>query len=174
MTHFDDIYEIAADNYGLVSAAQAAEIDVAASELNRWVQAGMLERRGHGLYKLVRYTPTDYDRFAEAVALVGADAHLAGTAVLAMHGLAFVNPPKLTVATSKRVRKKLPEWIELVQGKGRPCTQYEGIPSQSVADALIACKGRVMTERLISGAEDAHAKGLIKDKDRERILKELS
>lgn len=174
MAHFDDIYEIAADNYGLINAAQAAEAGVVVSELNRWARAGMLERRGHGLYKLVRYTPTAYDRFAEAVALVGADAHLTGTAVLAMHGLAFANPPKITVATTKRVRKKLPEWIELMQEKEQPYTYYEGIPSQSVSDALISCRGKVMTERLLSAVEDAYANGLIKDADRERILKELS
>ena len=71
MTHFDDIYEIAADNYGLVTFAEAREAGATGGELGRWVAQGRLERRGRGTYRLVRRTPTPYDRYAEAVALVG-------------------------------------------------------------------------------------------------------
>ena len=70
MTHFDDIYEIAADNYGLVTFAEAREAGATGGELGRWVAQGRLERRGRGTYRLVRRTPTPYDRYAEAVALV--------------------------------------------------------------------------------------------------------
>lgn len=37
MTHFDDIYEIAADNYGLVTFAEAKDVSVTGGELDRWV-----------------------------------------------------------------------------------------------------------------------------------------
>lgn len=87
MAHFDDIYELAADNYGLITSAEAKNLGVAKSELNRWVGMGRLLKRGQGVYKLVRYAPTEYDRYAEAVALVGDGSFLFGEAVLAMHGL---------------------------------------------------------------------------------------
>ena len=46
MTHFDGIYDIAAEGHGIVTAAQAQEAGVAPSELNRWCADGRLLRRG--------------------------------------------------------------------------------------------------------------------------------
>ena len=62
MAHFDDIYDIAADGYGIITAAQAREAGAAPSELN----------------KLARWVPTSYDAYAEAAALVGGGAYLHG------------------------------------------------------------------------------------------------
>ena len=139
MAHFDEIYEIAVDNYGLITYAQAREAGLVGAELNRYVADGRLDKRGYGVYKLTRYVPTDYDRFAEAVALVGEGAYLYGDAVLAMHDLALVNPKSITVALPRRSRRKLPDWIRIVVPKiNETPNRYEGIPSQSVADALRA------------------------------------
>ena len=144
MAHFDDIYELAADNYGLITSAEAKNLGVAKSELNRWVGMGRLLKRGQGVYKLVRYVPTEYDRYAEAVALVGDGSFLFGEAVLAMHGLALANPRHISVGTTKRVRRELPEWVQPVTVSGRTVTSYEGIPSQSLAEAILECRGIVM------------------------------
>ena len=78
MAHFDDIYDIAADGYGIITAAQAREAGAAPSEPNRWCADGRLLRRGHGVYKLARWVPTSYDAYAEAAALVGGGAYLHG------------------------------------------------------------------------------------------------
>lgn len=174
MTHFDDIYELATDNYGLITSAEAKGLGVAKSELNRWVGAGRLFKRGQGVYKLVRYVPTEYDRYAEAVALVGDGSFLFGEAVLAMHGLALVNPKRISVGTTKRVRRELPEWVQPVTVSGKTVASYEGIPSQSLAEAILECRGMVMGERLQSAVEDARREGLITKDEFERLRKELS
>lgn len=173
MTHFDDIYEVAADNYGLITAAQARDLGVAKSELNRWVANKRLERRGRGVYKLVKYIPTDLDPYAEAVALVGDGSFLIGETVLAMHGFALVNPGRLTVGTPERIRKSIPEWIAPTTAKGKTTTQYEGIPSQSIAEAILDCRGSVMQERLRSAADEARDRGLITKAEYERLKEEL-
>lgn len=174
MAHFDDIYELAADNYGLITSAEAKNLGVAKSELNRWVGIGRLLKRGQGVYKLVRYVPTEYDRYAEAVALVGDGSFLFGEAVLAMHGLALVNPRRISVGTTKRVRRELPEWVQPVTVSGKTVTSYEGIPSQSLAEAILECRGMVMRERLKSAVEDARREGLITKDEFEHLRKELS
>ena len=174
MAHFDDIYELAADNYGLITSAEAKNLGVAKSELNRWVGMGRLLKRGQGVYKLVRYVPTEYDRYAEAVALVGDGSFLFGEAVLAMHGLALANPRRISVGTTKRVRRELPEWVQPVTVSGRTVTSYEGIPSQSLAEAILECRGIVMGERLKSAVEDARREGLITKDEFEHLRKELS
>lgn len=174
MTHFDDIYELAVDNYGLITSAEAKSLGVAKSELNRWVGMGRLLKRGQGVYKLVRYVPTEYDRYAEAVALVGDGSFLFGEAVLAMHGLALVNPRRISVGTTKRVRRELPEWVQPVAVSGKTVTSYEGIPSQSLAEAILECRGMVMGGRLKSAVEDARREGLITKDEFEHLRKELS
>jgi predicted transcriptional regulator of viral defense system len=172
MARFDDIYEIAADNYGLVTFAKALKAGVTSVELRRFVNDGRLERIGQGVYKLTRYTPTQYDQYAEAVALVGLGSYIHGESVLAMHNLALVNPAKTDVATTKRVRKRLPGWIRIVAASDREeIVSYEGIPSQSVADALRHCQGRVMTERLTEAIRVAAYEGLI-DEATEAFLRE--
>lgn len=174
MAHFDDMYELAADNYGLITSAEAKSLGVAKSELNRWVGMGRLLKRGQGVYKLVRYVPTEYDRYAEAVALVGDGSFLFGEAVLAMHGLALANPRRISVGTTKRVRRELPEWVQPVTVSGKTVTSYEGIPSQSLAEAILECRGMVMGERLKSAVEDARREGLITKDEFEHLRKELS
>ena len=174
MKHFDEIYEIAADNYGLVTAAQAKDVGVVGAELNRYVAAGWLRKLGHGLYKITRYAPTEYDTYAEAVMQVGKDACLYGEAVLAMRGLAFANPAKITVATTRRKRRRLPAWIEVVAPK-EPVEAVSdmGIPSQSVADAIRTCKGRIMPERLSNAVEDARNNGLLTAAEYNELKEEL-
>lgn len=175
MKHFDEIYELAADNYGIVTAAQAREIGVTTGELSRWCTAGKLMRRGHGVYKLAQWVPTPRDVFAEAVTLVGGEGFLWGESVLSMHALALVDPRTVTVATPRRTRRKLPSWVKAVPvPENAKRTFYEGIPSQCVADAIEACRGSVMTERLIEATKHAQAEGLITSEEYERLMKELS
>ena len=174
MTHFDEIYEIAADNYGLVTAAQAKGAGVVGAELFRYVQDGRLTKLGHGLYKLTRYVPTEYDTYAEAVAHVGEGSYLYGDAVLAMHDLAFVNPSRIKVATDKRIRKKIPHWINVVQPEKPVTPTYDnGIPAQSVADAILTCKKTVMRERLLDAVRDAQQKQLLYLGDYEKLKEEF-
>ena len=84
-----------------------------------------------------------------------------GDSVLDMHGLAFVNPRAVTVATPKRLRRTLPSWVRALPAKGYAPVLFEGIPTQKVADAILWCRGLVMDERLVQGTEDAFAKELI-------------
>jgi predicted transcriptional regulator of viral defense system len=115
MARFDDIYEIAADNYGLVTFAEALEAGVTSVELRRFVIDGRLERLGQGVYKLTKYISTVYDQYAEAVALVGPSSYIQGESVLAMHNLALVNPLRTSVATPKRTRRNglaTPNWTK--------------------------------------------------------------
>lgn len=174
MTKYDDIYEYAVEHYGLISSAQAKEIGVTNNELVQYAKRGKVNRVGQGLYKLARYVPTSFDAYAEAVALVGPDAFLFGESVIAMHGLAPTNPTFLQVASSKRVRKTLPSYIKLIQmDADASWTSYEGVPSQSVADAIRSCRGKIMDDRLRDATKNARKQGLITQLEERELLEEL-
>lgn len=175
MATFDDIYEIAADNYGLVTAAEAAGAGAATSEVARWVRQGRLVRVWRGVYRLAHYIPTPYDGYAEAVAIVGPGAYLFGESVIALHGLAPTNPKVTHVATPRRVRRELPDSIAVTPAPpGGAVTAYEGIPSQGVFDSILACRGRLMRERLVQAADAALGRGLITREQRDALEKGIS
>jgi predicted transcriptional regulator of viral defense system len=71
MTKFDDIYEVAADNHGLVTSSEARAIGVSNNELVQYARRGSLVRVGQGVYRLARHVPTEADPYALAIALVG-------------------------------------------------------------------------------------------------------
>ena len=162
MTNYETIYEYAADNYGLITSGEAREFGIPNVELVKLAHRGRLHRITHGVYRIAHYIPTMYDRYAEAVAIAGDGAAIYGESVLAMHGLGFVNPAVITVAVKSRIRKTLPKYIKAVIPKStfNPVS-YEGIPSQSVFDAILECKGLVMVDRLIDAISEAERQGLI-------------
>lgn len=174
MRHFDEIYTTIADDYGIFRTADAVELGITGVELSRWVKSGRIRRLAQGVYRLAMYQPTDLDRYAVACASVSADAHLYGTAVLAMHQLAFVSPAKVTVALPRRFRGKVADWIDVVNARVSDATWYFGIPSQTVADALVTCKGLVMGERLLQAAEEAFDRELISSTELDRVRKEIA
>ncbi len=115
MALYDQICEQAVGNYGLIAAMDAESLGVRRKDLVEWVKLGRLTRLWHGVYRIKHYLPTEYDRYAVAVAIAGKDATLWNESVLAMHNLAMFNPLCVQIATGRRARKALPKWIELVK-----------------------------------------------------------
>jgi hypothetical protein len=172
MTYYEDIYETAVDNYGLITSAEAKELGVSDQDMSMLTKRGRLIKRGHGVYKLARYVPTPYDAYAEAVVLVGVEAYLYGESVIAMLELAPTNPSRVFVATPSRVRKQLPDYIRLIKANDS-VVQYEGIPSQSAYDAIRACQKTMMPERLEDATREAERQGYISNKQAAALFKEL-
>jgi hypothetical protein len=174
MSYYDDIYEYAADNYGLITSAEAKAIGVPNVELVKLAHRGRLLRLGHGVYRARHYIPSPFDKYAEAVAIVGNGAYIFGESVLAMHNLALVNPSVIEVATIKPIRKKLPEHIVgIVRGDVDRPIRYEGIPSQNVFEALLVCRASVMSDRLLDAVSEAHREGFITEREAKTARREI-
>jgi predicted transcriptional regulator of viral defense system len=170
----DVVREIALDHYGYVTTRDAVEAGVPAVELPKLAARGGLENVAYGLYRVSDVPPTPYDQFAEALLRVGEGAYLHGESVLTLFGLADVNPRQVKVAVPRRARPKLPAFVELTQVKGDVRTTfYEGLEAQPVADAILECRGRIETERLLDAAKQARAEGLLTTAEWQRVRKEL-
>lgn len=175
MTTYDDIYEIAEDNYGLVTRDQALSMGISDKELSRLSTDGRLTRIGHGVYRVKHHTPGRLDPYAESVAMVGSEAYLFGESVIAMFSLCPTNPMKIYVASPKRVRKRLPGSIKVVWRSGAAdVTEYEGIPSQRVPDAIRSCIGQIMPERLVAAVEEAERQGILLEGEAETLKEEVA
>ena len=174
MNQFETLYQHAVDNYGLVSTADAARLGIHRKELLRWTKSGRLEKRGRGLYRIVHYVPTELDRYAEAVARAGGDAMVFGESVLAMHDLALVNPARVAVARTGRIRRALPDWIRVVPRTAAMRREdFEGIPCQRLSDAFRTCRAAVMPDRLADGVRAAAKEGLLGRAEAEALRKEF-
>lgn len=174
MTKYDDIWETAIDSHGLITSAEARELGVSNHELVEYARRGRLERVGQGVYRLVRYVPTEADPYALAVKLVGAEAFLFGESVIALLGLAPADPSRIYVATPRRTRKRLPGYlhVKLVPGS-IPKTVYDGIPSQRAADAIRSARDIVSGERLLEAVREGRRLGYLNAGETERLTKEL-
>lgn len=175
MAQFDELTETALGNFGLVTASQARQLGIRSKDIAEWAKLGRLSRLGWGVYRIAHYVPTAFDRYAEAVAIVGGDAVVWGESVLAMLNLGLVNPLRVEVATSRRVRKRLPEWVRLVKRpKDAEIGSIEGVPSQSLAGAIRVCRGRVMADRLAEAVREAGRKGWLGVDEAEALEREIA
>ena len=110
-----------------------------------------------------------------AVESVGADAYLYGESVLGMLGLTVTNPTWIYVATARRVRKLLSDGIRVCRVVGTDVpTCYEGIRSQRVANAIIACRKSMRMDRLLEALANGVAQGYVGKDEAKRVRKELS
>ncbi len=168
------VREIAYDNYGYVTTKDAAKAGVPAIEMPKLAARGGLMNVAYGLYRVPDIPPTRVDRFAEALLRAGEGAYLHGESVLALFDLTDVNPRQIKVAVPRRVRAKLPAFIELTQvPDGARTIFYEGLASQPVTEAILECLGRIETERLLDAAKHARQQGLLTTSQWRQVRKGL-
>ena len=175
MTYREQLRWLAFDNHGIVTTKQAAAANIPAVEVRKLAARGALTRLGHGVYRMEEAPVTPRTHYAEALALVGEGAALADESVLDVHGLALVNPRAVQVTVGRRVRAKLPDTVDLVHHAPLEHLEYvDGLPTMPLRDALLACRGRVMRERLIVATRAAAASGDLDPSDADDVLHQLS
>lgn len=168
------VRELAIDRYGYVTTKDAVSAGVPAVELPKLAARGGLENVAYGLYRVPDVPVTEFDQFAEALLRAGEGAYLHGESVLSLLGLADVNPRRIKVAIPRRVRSNLPAFIELTRvDADLRTTLYEGLSAQPLADAILECRGRIETERLLAAVSQARAGGLLTTAEWQSVRKGL-
>ncbi|MBI1352120.1 MAG: hypothetical protein GC156_13520 [Actinomycetales bacterium] len=174
MTYRETLRWLAFDHHGIVTTGQAAAAGVPAVEVRKLAARGALTRVGHGVYRMDEAPTTSLTPFAQALALVGPGARLVDESVLAVHDLALVNPRTIKVGTDRRIREKLPASIEIVPMAGGDVEYVDGLPTMPLGEALVACRGRVMRDRLVEATRVAVARDLLDDNDATDVLERLA
>lgn len=175
LTARQQAWELATGQYGYVGVAEATEAGIPNIELVKLAARGRLRHVAYGLYHFDEMPPTPWDQYFEAVRRVGGDAHLTGESVLAIHGLALVNPQHIWVGTSRLVRAQNPDWMKVVREHvpADEMEQFEGIPVTTVARAIRDCAATVMRERLLDAVAEADRQGLLATGEAARLRREL-
>jgi predicted transcriptional regulator of viral defense system len=167
MTYRQAVRELALQRHGYITTRAAREINVPPVELRKLASRGALVNRGYGVYRLTDAPTADMDQFAEVVYRIGEDAYLMGETVLAIYNLALVNPKKIQILSSRRVRAQLPPFVEIINGEIEPneITTIEGIPATTVEKALRDCKTRIMPARFKEAVNRALKEGLMTERE---------
>lgn len=150
MSYRRDLWEASLSQHGVVTVALAEEANVPAVELRKLAARGALEGYGQGVYvhRDVPFSP--FTQPAVAVALAGDGAFLHRESVFDLLGIGNFDPKKIRVATYRRVRRKLPEWMALQKRNDVPetdLTTYNGIRATTVRPALVDMYPRMPRER---------------------------
>ncbi|MEX0836056.1 MAG: type IV toxin-antitoxin system AbiEi family antitoxin domain-containing protein [Nitriliruptor sp.] len=177
MTIRQQLWEIAADQYGYVTTSDAAELGIAVIELGKLAHRGKLERVHYGIYRLPEIPVSDLDPYMLAVLWAGGRGHLSHDTVLSLRRLCDVNPVKihLTVPTNYEPRRKGGELYRVHQQDltHDEIDYFEGIPAVSITTA-IAQALTTLPHRLTKQASDnAAAAGLISADYHDHVLGRL-
>lgn len=162
-----DLWEIAAQQHGVVTVAQAEDAGVPAVEVRKLASRGVLQRYGQGVYLHREVPTTRFTQPALAVALAGDGAFLQREAVFDLLGLGQFNPKQIQVGTSRRVRRILPEWVALEYRPdvaGEELTAIEGIACTTVERTLREMRTRMPRERWSALAKSAVKRELVASK----------
>lgn len=163
-----DLWELAASRNGVVTVAEAENAGVPAVEVRKLAARGALRAYGQGVYTHRDVPTTSFTEPTIAVALAGDGAFLHRESVLNLLGLGQFNPPKVRVGTRRRVRRRLPEWMELENRPDVPdedLTGYEGVPATTVRLALDDMRDRMPPDRWRAMLGEALRRDLIGEQD---------
>lgn len=127
MTSYQKIWDVAEDNHGVITSAQAKALGVPAAALVSLATNGKLCRIGHGVYKLEMHVPGPYDEYAQAVALVGETGFVRGASSLMMRGLIPFDPSRMYLGVSRRMRRRLAEGYDVKVVMDPHVEKIEGI-----------------------------------------------
>ncbi len=168
MGYRKDLWELAAARNGVLTITEAECAGVPSVEVRKLAARGALHRYGQGVYTHCDVPTTRFTESTIAVALAGDGAFLHRESVLDLLGVGQFNPPKVRVGTRRRVRRTLPEWLQLENRFDVPdedLTHYEGVPATTVRRALEDMRNRMPPDRWESVVVQALCRGLISEQE---------
>lgn len=174
------LLELAAEQHGYFTTAQAQREGVSAGTVGMMFRRGAIDRVSYGVYRFVHFPATELSPFMEAVLwphqTVGVLSH---ESALRLYSLSDVNPGKLhiTLPTSFRVRRKIPGFLavhsaDLASGDWH---SWEGIPATTPRRTIADCMAAGLGPALIGQAlEEGVRKGLITPTEAEHFARKSS
>jgi predicted transcriptional regulator of viral defense system len=167
------LYEIAEDNYGFVTVADAEDAGVRPQRLAELARRKTaVERCGYGLYRLTRFPHDELETYRLATLWPYPEQGvLSHDTALMLYGLGDVNPAKIhiTVPQGFRIRRrKVPGIYAIHHEHLAPgqVTRFEGIPIVTAATAIAQAATDGLRRDLVRQAiEEGIDRGLVKRRE---------
>lgn len=175
----DDLWEIAADQHGFVTARQAAAAGITTGALQMMVHRGTLERVAHGVYRFPKYPAGEHDHLMLAVLWTRApEAALSHETALDAYGLSDVNPNRIhvTIGKNRRLRRAGGETYVIHCEDLAPAQTgwWQEIPTVTPVTAIAGCLAYGTPTYLLRQAiMRGHAQGYLTTAEREALTRAL-
>lgn len=179
-SEYAKVLELATDQYGYVTTAQARDGGVSADALRKMAERGTLERVSWGVYRVPTFPPSPYAEYMEASLWpAGVRGVISHQSALALRELSDVSPSAIhiTVPEGFRIRRDVPAQLAVHHADlaDDEVALFEGIPCTGVARTIEDCHRTHVGPALLRQAlDDAEREGFLspaKAADlRERVL----
>lgn len=175
----DELWNIATEQHGFVTAQQATEAGIDKHALQMLVHRGTLARAAHGVYRFPQYPVGEHDTLMLAVLWTRVpEAVLSHETALDAYGISDVNPNRihLTVGKQRRFRRAGGEdyvvhYEDLAQ---KQIGWWQEIRTVTPATAIAQCLAfGTPTYLLRQAIERGHARGYLKAAERDEVTRVL-
>lgn len=177
LTDLERLRDVALDQYGFVTSAQALRAGVSFASLSMMVRRGRLEKVARGLFRVPQVPATQYDSLMKAVLWTRfSEACLSHDSALDAWGISDINPDKIhvTVAARRRITREVPHGYVIYHEDLAPeqVTWWEGIPTVTAATAIRQCLTAGVPTYLIRQAIEGSARtGLVPASERQELTR---
>lgn len=177
MALMDRLLEVAGEQRGFLTPADAVAVDVNPVELRKMVARGRLDRIAHGVYRLPTFPHRPNDELMAAVLWTGKRGVIAGQTALALHELCDVTPRRidLAVPAGYRPRKRGGERYRVRPARLRPrdVEVVDDIPVVVPEVAIVQAIAAHIDPRLVEQAIATGRRRGVLDVQDEQRLREL-
>ncbi len=178
--NYSRLATIAADQQGLVTAADAREASIDPHRLVDMERRGTIERVARGLYRFPLLGPNpELGQLAEATLWADRRGTLSHDTALDLHELCDINPAQIhiSIPTAYRLQKPVPKLYRIHRGdleKGER-TLYEGIPIVTPYRAIAeGIETGVRADLLHQAIDTARRRGQVRGPQLTRLRKMLA
>jgi len=159
VTNLDVLREIALDQNGYVTTAEALDRGITHADLSKMVARGRLSREGHGVYRVPQVPVTEFDQYRLALLWSGVEgAVLSHDTALQTWEIADINPSRIhfTVPRARRLRRAggdgyVVHYEDLSPGQ---ITWWQEMPVTDVPTTIVQCIGSGVPTYLLRQAID--------------------
>ena len=165
-TRYESLYEIAAQQAGYFTTAQAREAGFSQRSLTYYVKTGRFERIKPGLYRLVLFPASEHEDLFMAWLSVGPKAVISHDSALALYELSDALPAQIHLTISRNASRRR-QGIRLHTNCLSPenITHYAGLPVTTVPRTIsdVAASG-MAAELVIQAIRQAIRQGMTTQK----------
>lgn len=175
LTYLERLREIALDQHGFVTSAQAVESGIPKVELPKLASRGRIERVSRGIYRVPQVASSGHENLALAVLWTGADeACLSHETALAAWAVSDINPDAIhvTIGRARRLRRTGGERyvIHLQDLQPSQQTWWQGIAITTLPTTIADCIEAGVATYLVRQALDRGDRaGLLTQADSARL-----
>lgn len=168
---YDEVlYQIAEDQLGYFTAAQAKAAGLVPVRILQMVGSGDVERTSRGVYRLKRFPVSRWSQYMEAalwpqVRRGGVTGTISHESALAFYGMSEVSPATIhiTLPPPMRIRRAVPRYLTIHRAELAPSevTVMDGVPvttpERAVRDAKAAHVGTaIVRQAILDGRRTGH------------------